>query len=89
VELWAPSLAAAWAASAAVTAVYDPGEAAPVTGEPPDGPDAAEDVFERATAHGDEHVIKLADTAVDVYHRTGDPAALGAALRATDLVAPA
>ncbi len=34
--------------------------------------------------HGDEHVIKLADTALDV----GDAAALTAAVRAVELIDP-
>jgi hypothetical protein len=36
--------------------------------------------------HGDEHVIKFADTAADVYARTGDRDALAAAVRATQLI---
>jgi hypothetical protein len=33
----------------------------------------------RAAEHGDEHVIKFTDTAVEVYERTQDPDALAAA----------
>ncbi|OAH13139.1 hypothetical protein STSP_34640 [Streptomyces jeddahensis] len=80
-ELWAPSLHAAWLASAAVTAMYAPSE--PVSSAPP-GRIAAEEVFERALAHGDEHVIKLTDTALDV----GDEQALAAALCAIALCEP-
>ncbi|MFC8825579.1 questin oxidase family protein [Streptomyces sp. NPDC057137] len=79
--LWVPSLHAAWTASAAVTAMYAPPEPvpyAPVTGTTP------EEVLRRALAHGDEHVIKFADTAVDV----GDEQALAAALRAIELSEP-
>lgn len=36
--------------------------------------------------HGDEHVIKFADTAADAYVRTGNPDALAAAFRAADLI---
>lgn len=36
--------------------------------------------------HGDEHVIKFADTAADVYARTGNADALAAAARATSLI---
>ncbi|MFF0434382.1 questin oxidase family protein [Streptomyces sp. NPDC004327] len=79
--LWAPSLAAAWTASAAVTAMYAP--ATPVTPAPA-GSLAPEEVFARALAHGDEHVIKLTDTALDV----GDAPALAAALRAIELSEP-
>jgi hypothetical protein len=65
-ELWAPSLEAAWAASAAVTAAYaTPAERVPeVSG-------TAGELFSRAVEHGDEHVIKLADTALDVAALTG------------------
>ncbi|NEB44992.1 DUF4243 domain-containing protein, partial [Streptomyces sp. SID339] len=79
--LWVPSLHAAWTASAAVTAMYAPDE--PVAYEPVGDLDA-EEVFARALAHGDEHVIKFADTALDV----GDQRALGAVLRAVELSVP-
>ncbi|MGV9878921.1 questin oxidase family protein [Streptomyces sp. NPDC003006] len=79
--LWVPSLRAAWTASAAVTAMYAPD--APVAYEPP-GTFSAGEVVERALAHGDEHVIKLTDTALDV----GDERALAAALRAVELSEP-
>ncbi|MFC9591323.1 questin oxidase family protein [Streptomyces sp. NPDC056944] len=79
-ELWAPSVAAAWAAAAAVTAAYTPREAAPYarTGLTP------EEVFARAAAHGDDHTIKFTDTALDV----GDPLALAAAVRSIELNPP-
>ncbi len=83
--LWAPSADAAWAASAAVTAVYAPGQAAPV----PDGtPPAPQEVFARAAAHGDEHAIKFADTALEVAAgpEGGDPLAMAAARRAIELI---
>ncbi|MEW1697837.1 questin oxidase family protein [Streptomyces sp. NPDC091278] len=79
-ELWAPSLAAAWAAAAAVTAAYGPAEAmacAPVSLAP-------EEVFARAAAHGDDHTIKFTDTALDV----GGPLALAAAVRSIELNPP-
>ncbi|MEE1816482.1 questin oxidase family protein [Streptomyces sp. SP18ES09] len=78
--LWAPSVTAAWAAAAAVTAAYTPREVAPYarTGLTP------EEVFERAAAHGDDHTIKFTDTALDV----GDPLALAAAVRSIDLNPP-
>ena len=87
-EQWAPSLAASWAAAAALTAVYAPPTAAARTDLPcpPDGAQSAEDTFARAVHHGDEHVIKFADTAADVYARTGNPDALAAAVRAADLI---
>lgn len=79
-ELWAPSLSAAWAASAAVTAAYTPPEPAPYTSVTL----TAEEVFERAAAHGDDHTIKFTDTALDI----GDPLALSAAVRAVELNPP-
>jgi hypothetical protein len=87
-HLWAPSATAAWTAAAALTSIYAPATAAAQTAlpEPPDGPGAAEEAFARAVEHGDEHVIKFADTAMDVFARTGDPDALAAAVRATHLI---
>jgi hypothetical protein len=87
-QLWAPSVTAAWAAAAALTSIYAPAAAAAQTAlpDPPDGPQAAEEAFARAVEHGDEHVIKFADTAADVFARTGDPDALAAAVRATHLI---
>ncbi len=87
-QLWAPSVTAAWAAVAALTSVYAPATPAPSAALPdsPGGPLAAEETFARAVEHGDEHVIKFADTAADVFARTGDPRALAAAIRATHLI---
>jgi hypothetical protein len=64
-QLWAPSVAAAWAATAVLTAIYAPVAPAARTAlpDPPNGPQAAEETFARAVEHGDEHVIKFADTA--------------------------
>ncbi|CAL9342038.1 hypothetical protein SUDANB58_00287 [Streptomyces sp. enrichment culture] len=75
--LWVPSLRAAWTASAAVTAMYAPAEPAACA---PRARATAEEVLERARAHGDEHVVKLTDTASDV----GDERAPAAALRAIE-----
>ncbi|MGW0998389.1 questin oxidase family protein [Streptomyces sp. NPDC002520] len=80
-ELWAPSLNAAWTASAAVTAMYAPD--APVDYVPP-ARLTAEEVLGRAVDHGDVHVIKFTDTALDV----GDEQALAAALRSVELSEP-
>lgn len=72
---WAPSVAAAWSASAAVYAAYAPATARRL----PIQPDLVPvDAFDRAVQHGDEHVIKLADTALDVYSWVSDPRALAA-----------
>ncbi|HZR53147.1 MAG TPA: hypothetical protein VFB06_26995 [Streptosporangiaceae bacterium] len=83
-ELWAPSAAAAWDAAAALTAIYTP--SGPADEPSPDGSGTMDEVFARAVAHGDEHAIKFADTAADVYERTGNPAATAAAVRAVTLI---
>jgi hypothetical protein len=87
-ELWAPSAAAAWEAAAALTAIYAPsGPVSPGQGTAVlDGAYAMDEVFARAVAHGDEHAIKFADTAADVYERTGNPAAISAAVHAVELI---
>jgi hypothetical protein len=87
-EMWAPSLAAAWSASAAIFAAYAPPEGAEPAPRPdlPDGPEAAAEVIGRAVEHGDEHVIKFTDTAAEVYASTGRPEALAAALHVGTLI---
>lgn len=80
-RLWLPSLAAAWEASAAVVAAYAP--VAPV--EPSGQVTGAREVFARAAEHGDEHVVKLADTAMDVR---GSHLAHVAVARACALITP-
>ncbi|MFE7052494.1 questin oxidase family protein [Streptomyces californicus] len=82
-RLWEPSLRAAWAASAAVTAAYAPRAPAPVPATGGAAADA-EDLFARAAAHGDDHTIKFTDTALDV----GDALAFAAARRAIELNRP-
>ena len=81
--MWMPSLAAAWTASAAVMATYAPPE--PTTAPTVRGLDAA-DALDRAAAHGDEHVLKFADTAVEVYDRIADPTLLAATVHAGSLI---
>jgi len=87
-RLWAPSVAASWAATAALTAIYAPAAAAAQAElpDPPAGPQAAEEAFALAVEHGDEHVVKFADTAADVYARTGSADAVAAAVRAAQLI---
>ncbi|MEU3567609.1 questin oxidase family protein [Kitasatospora sp. NPDC036755] len=80
-DLWPSSLRSAWTACAAVTAMYAPAVAVPCAAP---GGLAPEEVFELALSHGDEHVIKLTDTALDV----GDAPALAAALRSMELTPP-
>ncbi|MEV0646263.1 questin oxidase family protein [Phytomonospora sp. NPDC050363] len=88
-DQWVTSANIGWAASAAVFAVYAPTAPADPDGLPtvPDATDPA-DIFAAAAAHGDEHVVKFADTALDVFGWTGSPTALAAALRARDLHEP-
>jgi hypothetical protein len=90
-ELWIPSLTAAWAASAAITAMYAPTTAQPRSELPtaPQADDPVAEVIDRACAHGDEHVIKFTDTAVWVYQQTANPEALAAAVQSTRLLEPA
>jgi hypothetical protein len=90
-DLWRPSLHAVWTTSAAVYAAYGQGQGLPrgTLPDAPDGPEAVAEVLDRAVAHGDEHVIKFTDTAAEVYTRTGDPDALAAAVRITELIEPA
>ncbi|WP_405428585.1 hypothetical protein [Micromonospora sp. NBC_00617] len=81
--LWAPSLAAAWAATAAVTSVY-----APTDGIAPPSVTAATpaEVFARAARHGDAHVVKLADAVLDAHAASGDQRLLDAAGYAGQLI---
>ncbi|WP_431039162.1 questin oxidase family protein [Streptomyces sp. P6-2-1] len=88
--LWAPSLSAAWSASAAVTAAYGParGTSWQGLGARAEVMDEAE-VFERAAAHGDEHAVKFADTALDPALGPDEAWARAAVLRAVELIEPA
>jgi hypothetical protein len=90
-DLWIPSLAAAWAASAALTAMYAPWSAQPRSELPtaPQADDPVAEVIDRACTHGDEHVIKFTDTAAWVYQQTANPDALAAAIHSTRLLDPA
>ena len=85
---WRLSALAAWIATATLTAIYASGPPADPSVLRPFSTSrhAAEEAFARAVAHGDEHVIKFADTAVDVYARTRDPQALAAIDRAAALI---
>lgn len=87
-ELWSPSLTAAWAACAAITATFAPGEPAPREHLPeaPEGSDLVPEMIDRSVDHGDEHVIKFTDTATESYQRTGDPDALAACVQAANLI---
>jgi hypothetical protein len=83
-SLWAPSLSAVWAASAAITAAYAPAQGLP-RDELPAGANADE-LMSYALKHSDEHVIKFADTALDAFAHSGDSEVLAAAHRVGDLI---
>lgn len=87
-EMWAPSLAAVWSASAAILSAYAPAQPMPRVQLPVVEPttDATDDAMDLAVTNGDEHVIKFSDTAVDVFARTGDAEALAAAARVRALL---
>jgi hypothetical protein len=82
VALHGPSLAAAWAATAAVTSAYSPRVAQAL----PTGTDDAAAVLRRATDSGDAHAIKFADAAIAMWERDPDPLVLAASRQATDLI---
>lgn len=87
-ELWRDSAIAAWVAAASLTAIYAP--AAPAGADTSPQPAlTADDAFAEAAAHGDEHVIKFADTAIASWARTKDPDALAAIRLARTLIPPA
>jgi hypothetical protein len=86
-ELWSPSLSAIWSTTAAIVSAYAPVEAAPTPVRSlPTGPEAVDEMVDRAVAHGDEHVIKFVDTAAEAYTRTGDPDTVAAALHIGELI---
>jgi hypothetical protein len=84
-HLWTPSLDAVWAVSAALVSAYAPRH--PVATPRPAPPADGATLLDRAVHHRDEHVIKLSDTAADVYAWTGDATALAAGVRAAELIA--
>jgi hypothetical protein len=91
-EVWQPSFAAVWGATAAIVAMYAPADAAdpaalPAAPKQSDtDADPVAEVLQRATENQDEHVLKFSDTAAESYERTGDPGTLAAALRAEQLI---
>lgn len=85
-EQWVPSFTAAWAASAALVATYSPAKPAPRTDVVRGHDGTVADSLQRAAEHGDEHVLKFADTAVEAYDRTGVPDLLAASGHARELI---
>lgn len=84
-ELWAGTYAMAWAVSAAVTAAYRPTVPVPVPAGMRPAATAAE-LGAAAADHGDEHVIKFVEVAIE-SHARGNPQALVAGTRAVTLIA--
>ena len=86
--LWTPSFEAAWAAAAAIIATYAPAQPGPrpTAVSLARHADPVAEVLHRSAGHGDEHVIKFTDTAVEAYERTHDPELLAAALHAGELI---
>lgn len=85
-EMWPASLAAGWAATAAVTAAY-----APAIGDPsplPVAEQGAAGAMRLAVESAGPHAIKFADTVLDAYASTGDAALLAASVRATEQIGP-
>ncbi len=80
-DYWRPTFVMAWTCSAAVAAAYRPDGAAP----PSATARVTHDLAERAADHGDEHVLKFAEVALQ-SHRRGNERALEAGLRAVDLI---
>ncbi|MFI5937111.1 hypothetical protein [Actinoplanes sp. NPDC051494] len=76
------SLAAGWAAAAAVTAAYSPADPRP----PASARSTTGDILQRAVDSGDPHAIKFADTAVEAWTRDPDPLLLIASRHASDLI---
>ncbi|GAB2939200.1 questin oxidase family protein [Rhodococcus aerolatus] len=86
-HLWRDTYAAAWVCSAAITALYRPERDDPPSAPTGDsrGDRSADDLAARAADHGDEHVIKFAEVAVEA-HRRGTPDALTAGYECARLV---
>lgn len=82
-DQWQPTLLAAWCASAAVDAAYAAPADAPSDAQVPHDPDEA---VELAVGHGDEHVIKLTESALRSYARGAGECALAAAGTAARLI---
>jgi hypothetical protein len=80
--LWTDSLAHVWRAVAAIQAMYAPAHGTCA----PQGNENAADALRRAAEHGDEHVLKFTDTAVDAFNDSGDPNMLAAAGLARELI---
>ncbi|MER7455689.1 questin oxidase family protein [Micromonospora sp. NPDC126480] len=83
--LWKPSLEAAWAATAAVTAAYAPAEGQPAPHA--DTRHSLDEVMLRAVDTPEAHAIKFVDTVRDTYTRSGDPTLPAIAARSVEQIA--
>ena len=86
-RLWAPTYDAAWAVTAAISAIYRPSTPPPPAGSSELQTVTPQDVTARAIATGDEHAIKFIEVALESHHR-GNNHALTAGARASYLIAP-
>ncbi len=85
-SVWADSVWHVWTAVAAIQAMYAPARVTSRRAPARHGDDAADEALHRAAGHGDEHVIKFTDTAVDAFGIAGDPGLLAAAGLARELI---
>jgi hypothetical protein len=63
-----------------------PDRGMPNNARPGGRPASPRSALHRAAGHGDEHVIKFTDTAVDAFGISGDPDLLAAAGLARELI---
>jgi hypothetical protein len=85
-SLWAESAERVWTAVAAIQAMYAPPDHSDSQAPAAHRSDATAEALDRAAAHGDEHVIKFTDTAVDAFDACSDPSLLAAAALARELI---
>lgn len=84
-----PAIARAWQVMAGIIAAASPDPAADgLSAEVLASAPAPATVLGRAVAHGDEHVVKLAEAALREHARTGEPVLLHAANAFVDRVSP-
>lgn len=84
-----PTVARAWQVMAGIIAATSPDPAADgLRTEVPAPAPEPDTVLGRAVAHGDEHVVKLAEAALREHARTGEPVLLHAANAVVDRVPP-
>lgn len=80
-DLWVGTYRSAWVTSAVITAAYRPAVELPEPGSQA----TPHELAEIASAHGDEHVIKFAEVAMESAAR-GMPTAVASGLRAAELI---